>query len=164
VLVIPLRPASRLLDLSPPEISDLFLTVQKVQKMLARHYFKKPNPTNPASTTNPKPKSENNEQGSFNITIQDGKWAGQTVNHLHVHVIPRLVGDKEGDALYERLQGEEGNVGGGWWDLERRPDGEMGKFPKIEDEKRASRSKKERKREAEMFRREIEDMKEEGEW
>lgn len=31
----------------------------------------------------------------FNIGINDGKLAGQTVPHLHVHLIPRKEGDME---------------------------------------------------------------------
>ena len=31
----------------------------------------------------------------FNIGINDGEAAGQTVMHLHVHVIPRYAGDME---------------------------------------------------------------------
>ena len=30
---------------------------------------------------------------SYNIGINDGPAAGQTVPHLHVHLIPRYVGD-----------------------------------------------------------------------
>ena len=30
----------------------------------------------------------------FNIGINDGKAAGQTVMHLHIHLIPRYEGDK----------------------------------------------------------------------
>jgi len=30
----------------------------------------------------------------FNIGINDGKAAGQTVLHLHIHLIPRYAGDK----------------------------------------------------------------------
>jgi diadenosine tetraphosphate (Ap4A) HIT family hydrolase len=30
----------------------------------------------------------------FNIGINDGKAAGQTVMHLHIHLIPRFAGDK----------------------------------------------------------------------
>jgi histidine triad (HIT) family protein len=25
----------------------------------------------------------------FNLIINNGEWAGQTVNHLHVHIVPR---------------------------------------------------------------------------
>lgn len=30
---------------------------------------------------------------AYNIGINDGKAAGQTVNHLHIHLIPRYQGD-----------------------------------------------------------------------
>ena len=33
--------------------------------------------------------------GGFNIGINDGKAAGQTVMHLHIHLIPRYPGDKQ---------------------------------------------------------------------
>ena len=32
---------------------------------------------------------------SFNIGINDGSAAGQTVPHLHIHLIPRFKGDQE---------------------------------------------------------------------
>lgn len=31
----------------------------------------------------------------FNIGINDGAEAGQTVPHLHIHLIPRFAGDRE---------------------------------------------------------------------
>jgi diadenosine tetraphosphate (Ap4A) HIT family hydrolase len=31
----------------------------------------------------------------YNIGINDGEAAGQTINHLHIHVIPRYKGDSE---------------------------------------------------------------------
>jgi diadenosine tetraphosphate (Ap4A) HIT family hydrolase len=31
----------------------------------------------------------------YNIGINDGAAAGQTINHLHIHVIPRYKGDSE---------------------------------------------------------------------
>jgi diadenosine tetraphosphate (Ap4A) HIT family hydrolase len=31
----------------------------------------------------------------YNIGVNDGPAAGQTVMHLHVHVIPRYSGDKD---------------------------------------------------------------------
>jgi bis(5'-adenosyl)-triphosphatase len=40
VLVIPYRHVQRLTDLTSAEVTDLFTTVQKVQRMLARNYFK----------------------------------------------------------------------------------------------------------------------------
>ncbi|KAL2153217.1 hypothetical protein VTH82DRAFT_4372 [Thermothelomyces myriococcoides] len=63
--------------------------------------------------------------GSFNIALQDGPEAGQTVAHVHVHVIPRIRGatakpaSTPSDAVYEQMAAEEGNVGGALWDRER---------------------------------------------
>lgn len=114
-------------DLSPPELSDIFATAQKVQKMLASHYF-------PAGDIG---------EGSFNIAIQDGPESGQTVPHFHCHIIPRTKQSAAiGDKIYDKLQGEEGNVGGGLWDramdLGERPV-QKGKFPKVDDEDRLPR-------------------------
>lgn len=93
------------------------------------------------------------EDGSFNITIQDGKWAGQTVSHLHCHIIPRTKDSTEGDEIYDRLQTEEGNVGGGLWDQSRPV--QEGIFPRIEDEHRKPRSPEDMRKEADFFREEM---------
>ncbi|OBT50483.1 hypothetical protein VE04_08189, partial [Pseudogymnoascus sp. 24MN13] len=53
----PHRSVPRLTDLTPPEVNDLFLTVQRVQRMIALTHF--PSPSTP-------------EEGGFNIAIQDG--------------------------------------------------------------------------------------------
>jgi bis(5'-adenosyl)-triphosphatase len=42
VLVIPYRLVKRLTDLTTEEVTDLFTTVQMVQKMLAKQYFRDP--------------------------------------------------------------------------------------------------------------------------
>lgn len=77
--------------------------------------------------------------------------AGQSVPHVHVHIIPRLKEDGEGDGIYERLEGEDGNVGGGLWDLRKRPE-VRGSFGKIEEGERRNRSEEEMRREASFFR------------
>ena len=90
--------------------------------------------------------------GSFNVAIQDGLDSGQTVPHMHCHIIPRTKESSgEGDGIYDRLQGEEGNVGGGFWDLEKRPE-QGGKLPQIEESDRKARSPEEMNVEAEMYR------------
>ncbi|KAE8444514.1 hypothetical protein EG329_000498 [Mollisiaceae sp. DMI_Dod_QoI] len=143
VLVIPYRAVRRLTDLIPEEVSDLFTTVQKVQKMLARNFFRGNEATGKI------------EDGSFNIAIQDGPESGQTVAHLHCHIIPRTKDSSgEGDGIYDRLQGEEGNVGGGLWDLQRPIP--IGKFPKIEDIDRKSRSADDMNQEAAFLRKQME--------
>ncbi|XP_055530813.1 nitrilase and fragile histidine triad fusion protein NitFhit isoform X2 [Wyeomyia smithii] len=71
VLVTSKRPAFRLPDLTPTEINDFFQTVCKVQKVAEKLYDAK-------STT---------------ITVQDGPDAGQSVNQVHCHILPRHKGD-----------------------------------------------------------------------
>ncbi|KAK0746546.1 HIT domain-containing protein [Schizothecium vesticola] len=144
VLVCPFHPHQRLTSLSPLELTDLFSTVQRVQRMLARHYFPFPGGL---------------DAGAFNIALQDGPEAGQTVPHVHVHVIPRIRGatakgaDTPSDELYERMAGEEGNVGGWLWDAARgRPGPAGGEFPRIEDAERRARSMGEMEEEAAVFR------------
>lgn len=51
---------------------------------------------------------------AFNVAMQDGPAAGQTVPHVHFHIIPRREGDMDadggGDVLYQWLEEEEGNM------------------------------------------------------
>ncbi|KAI0117125.1 HIT-like protein [Daldinia grandis] len=165
VLVCPRRPHKRLTELTARELTDLFQAVQRVQRMLARHYFASPsqqsNSSNDGCDAAATP-----EAGSFNIAIQDGAGAGQTVSHVHVHVIPRITGStaKEepgpGDQIYESMAAEDGNVGGALWDRElkklqqqlgSRPE-PGGSFPNIEDSERHPRTAEEMEAEAKMFR------------
>lgn len=179
--------------------------VQRVQRMLARQFFSGPSgPSGPSSASfpfptdhphphphpqpqpQPQPQSQSPsqaqaaapEQGSFNIALQDGPEAGQTVPHVHVHVIPRIRGstakpaETPSDALYERMADEDGNVGGALWDLaasaEASPGlaaaamGERprpgGSFPSIEDASRIGRSMVEMEEEAAGYRRLLEIM------
>jgi diadenosine tetraphosphate (Ap4A) HIT family hydrolase len=39
--------------------------------------------------------SEQHEPAGYNIGINDGAAAGQTIGHLHVHLIPRYHGDQD---------------------------------------------------------------------
>ncbi|OTB14326.1 hypothetical protein K445DRAFT_12967 [Daldinia sp. EC12] len=174
VLICPRRPYKRLTDLSGPELTDLFQAVQRVERMLARHYFSSSSSSSSPSDSNSKSQDGTPEAGSFNIAIQDGAEAGQTVSHVHVHVIPRIRGStaKEvpgpGDQIYESMAAEEGNVGGALWDRElnkfrqrlgNRPE-PGGSFPSIEDSERHPRTAEEMEAEARMFRRVLEQMEE----
>jgi diadenosine tetraphosphate (Ap4A) HIT family hydrolase len=122
--------------------------------MLAAHYFAPP---------------DLEAGGSFNVALQDGPEAGQTVPHAHVHVIPRARGSRSAkdpaggpaDELYERMAGEEGNVGGALWDavVGARPV-PGGGFTRIEDADRAARSREEMEAEAALFRRILKELEE----
>ncbi|XP_036958421.1 bis(5'-adenosyl)-triphosphatase [Acanthopagrus latus] len=83
MLVCPLRPVERFRDLQPNEVADLFCSTQRVANLVEKHF----NAT------------------SLTIAIQDGPEAGQTVKHVHVHVLPRKAGDFErNDSVYDELQ------------------------------------------------------------
>lgn len=83
VLVAPVRVCKRLFDLTPEEVADMFHVVQKVQAVMESKY----------KTT------------SSTIVIQDGPLAGQTIEHVHVHILPRREGDfTNNDDIYRELQ------------------------------------------------------------
>ncbi|KAI1423635.1 HIT domain-containing protein [Xylaria sp. FL1777] len=157
VLVCPRALHKRLTDLSAKELTDLFGAVQRVQRMLARHYF--PGSQDSGQT------SVAPDAGSFNIAIQDGAEAGQTVPHMHVHVIPRIRGSTakdshtEGDAIYELMAAEAGNVGGALWDrvVKSRPL-PGGAFPRVEDPDRVARSMSDMEAEADAYRKVLASM------
>jgi len=86
VLVIPKRCVERFKDLSSDEVADLWVSTQKVSTTLESHY----------------------KANSLTLAIQDGASAGQTVLHVHVHVIPRQPGDFENnDDIYRELDKKE---------------------------------------------------------
>ncbi|XP_005187821.2 nitrilase and fragile histidine triad fusion protein NitFhit [Musca domestica] len=83
VLVSTKRSVPRLNALNSAEMSDLFNTVCRVQRMLESIYH----------TT------------AATVTVQDGADAGQTVPHVHFHVMPRRPGDfRHNDQIYVKLE------------------------------------------------------------
>lgn len=79
LLLITQRHASSFIkDLSYDEHSDLFTALIESKKYLE-------------ASRNPSGKIPN----GYNIGINEGKAAGQTIMHIHVHVIPRYYGDIE---------------------------------------------------------------------
>lgn len=100
---------------------------------------------------------------SLNIAIQDGADAGQSVPHVHAHIIPRRRADLDtrggSDAIYGMMDGEEGdlakalyerNMGKEW--LARR----RARTPAVDDESRSPRSEEEMNEEAEQLAEEME--------
>ncbi|PHJ19832.1 diadenosine tetraphosphatase family protein [Cystoisospora suis] len=71
VLVSPKRVVARFQDLTREEVSDLFHTARLVAQLLVTKY----------------------KADSYNITLQDGKASGQTVAHVHLHIMPRFPHD-----------------------------------------------------------------------
>lgn len=70
-LIVPKRHVAGLFDLDPDELAALWRLLPEVRQRLdARH--------SPAG---------------YNIGVNVGEAAGQTVGHAHVHLIPRYAGD-----------------------------------------------------------------------
>ena len=123
-------------ELSPAEVQDLFLTVQCVSRMVERVFA----------------------ASSLNIAIQDGVDAGQSVPHVHAHIIPRKKDDLEHrggtDAIYEMMESEEAHLGKQMKQKEEAAQAELaenrkrGNFPAVDNDSRKPRSDEEMQKEA----------------
>ena len=71
VLVVPTIHVGRLCELPAPIAAELFDVVLQVQRTLQM----------------------NNPADAYTIGVNDGPAAGQTIPHVHVHLIPRRSGD-----------------------------------------------------------------------
>jgi deaminated glutathione amidase len=99
VLVAPKRSIQKVEEMNEKEINEMFSTACKIAKILDGYYDAK-------STT---------------ITVQDGPDAGQTVKHVHVHVMPRKPNDFENnDEIYIELNKHDKDI-----EKPRRPISEM---------------------------------------
>ena len=72
-LIITKRHVESIFDSTLEEQIDLLVNLEKAKKQLD----KKLSPD------------------GYNVGINDGEAAGQTVKHLHIHLIPRYLGDKD---------------------------------------------------------------------
>jgi diadenosine tetraphosphate (Ap4A) HIT family hydrolase len=70
-LVIPRRHVTSIFDLPKNEFFEIWALVSDVRTKI----------------------NELDAPGGFNIGINDGAAAGQTIPHAHIHVIPRRIGD-----------------------------------------------------------------------
>ena len=70
-LVVPRQHLASIFDLTPSEYAAIFALVREVRDTLAATYG----------------------VSDFNIGVNVGAAAGQTIAHAHIHVIPRRVGD-----------------------------------------------------------------------
>ncbi|XP_076055686.1 ntrilase and fragile histidine triad fusion protein NitFhit isoform X2 [Oratosquilla oratoria] len=90
VLLTPERPAVRLADLTLSEINDIAQLMVVTCKLLYDVY----------------------DCRGTSIAIQDGEFAGQTVKHFHIHILPT---HGEGVQPEEKLQGHEFSEGASHW-------------------------------------------------
>lgn len=88
VLVVPLRVVPRLKDLNLEESIDYIKTIQLIHRFIEKLY----------------------KADSLNIAMQDGIAAGQSVPHVHTHIIPRYLIDSYGDGIYDLLEKNENNL------------------------------------------------------
>lgn len=72
-LVIPRRHMGSFFELNPDERQGLLMLLDEARTLLQASH----------------------QPDGYNIGINDGPTAGQTVPHLHIHLIPRFQGDQE---------------------------------------------------------------------
>ena len=72
-LVIPYRHFASYFDITEEERNELWSLVERGQKIAEEKF----------------------SPDGYNIGINVGHWAGQSIHHLHIHVIPRYKGDVE---------------------------------------------------------------------
>jgi len=72
-LIIPRRHVGSFFEVSDEERADLVRLLAQVRDGLEREF----------------------RPAGYNIGINDGAAAGQTVPHLHIHLIPRYAGDRD---------------------------------------------------------------------
>ena len=70
-MILPKVHADNLLDLPDKKVGPVFLAVKKVTEIIKKSL--KPD--------------------AFTIGINNGKYSGQVIEHLHIHIIPRWQGD-----------------------------------------------------------------------
>jgi bis(5'-adenosyl)-triphosphatase len=81
---------------------------------------------------------------AFNVAVQDGTHAGQSVPHVHVHVLPRHRGDLErNDDIYDELEA--------WAPRDEKKSMKIPKFDVPEDSERRDRTLKEMAAESAMY-------------
>lgn len=73
LLIIPKRHVSNFFDLRPNEVADLMSLLWQAKEELANEYH----------------------PDGFNVGVNIDAAAGQTIPHVHIHLIPRYSGDLE---------------------------------------------------------------------
>ncbi|KAG9007808.1 hypothetical protein FRB94_001708 [Tulasnella sp. JGI-2019a] len=128
VLVVPNRVVHRLSDLTHEEVSDLFGSVQKIGGVVEKVY----------------------KANALTVAVQDGEAAGQSVPHLHVHILPRKWVDFDGhnDRVYPALEANEEDLSKGLPRLEQQSEARQRAEIKVDDAAREPRSLEDMEKEA----------------
>ncbi|TPP50234.1 HIT domain family protein [Leishmania donovani] len=103
LMVVPIRCVSTIHGLTEEEVDDwgrvMWCTIQVLEHLRRQRYSE----GGAASSATPAVPPA----GNYSIAVQQGSLAGQTVDHLHVHVIPfdpqgKLAGEPEADEAEQR--------------------------------------------------------------
>ncbi|OIW14114.1 hypothetical protein TanjilG_21254 [Lupinus angustifolius] len=82
----PIVPVKRVADLTAEEITEMWIIAQKLGRKLESYH----------------------KASSLTFVIQDGPQAGQSVPHVHIHILPRKSGDYENnDDIYDEINEKE---------------------------------------------------------
>lgn len=134
VLVVPFRVSVlRFLDLNPEESADYMNTLLVINRFITHIYH----------------------ADAINMAIQDGPESGQSIPHLHTHLIPRYKSDSlQGDSVHENLQNLDLHAAYADFFARRAhlPDQSL----HVDDADRVARSADEMAQEAQWLRRELE--------
>jgi bis(5'-adenosyl)-triphosphatase len=86
VLFIPRRVVPRAADLTNEEVADLWSLAHRCGPRLEAHFG----------------------ASALTFAVQDGAAAGQTVPHVHIHLLPRRLGDfARNDEIYDKIDDSE---------------------------------------------------------
>ncbi|KAJ3102593.1 hypothetical protein HDU96_009582 [Phlyctochytrium bullatum] len=86
VLVIPRRRVQRYHELTSAEVADLMTSAQAIGKAIEHEFGGE----------------------SITISVQDGPAAGQSIAHVHVHILPRKTGDfADNNDIYPEINRKE---------------------------------------------------------
>jgi len=72
-VVIPRRHVAEFFDLTPEEVADCMELIKKEKKLLDEEF----------------------SPDGYNVGVNVGPAAGQSIHHVHIHIIPRYKGDVE---------------------------------------------------------------------
>ena len=89
VLIVPQRVVPRFYDLSNEEMTEMMTSAKRIGKVVESLF----------------------KATSLTLVCQDGKDAGQSVSHVHLHIIPRRPGDfAVNDDIYDVMENRKGGT------------------------------------------------------